>query len=449
MKLYLDIATSYYTESLTLIIGTGFSKWITNGKAPNWLELIVYCIDRIDPTLKDVFLVKDTGNGYISGDIPLTVVAQLLEIEAQKRNMILKDIACECIQSATIDSNIDKDKVNLFKSMFEDKKAINIITTNYDKIISEYIFQSSRIFTEGSVFSKVSSGIDIFHIHGIVTNPSSLVLTQNDYYNFQIKNNYFSRKLYTLIHENSIGILGYSLNDSDINFILNEANTQKMKNFHNGDIFYITKNEINSKLKDFYKLSFDIEVLENTTFEDFISKFNMQKHSANNMLESFSNIDSILAGKGTFEDEYLKIRDSFYQIIKHISMNGLSLSDGHIYTILLAVLQKKKEFCREYGAWEQYDHLSDWLIELLSIVDIKDIPQEGIKEVIIFSLNTCSRNQIWGHSWYAYRNWEKKWKNLLYNNQLFLKEIIVHEFTDSDPGEIKLLLEQTHDPHHI
>lgn len=443
MILFIDIATSYFTESLTLIIGTGFSKWITNGKAPNWLELIVYCIDIIDPALKDVFFVKE-NNSYIVGDIPLTIVAQLLEIEAQKKNMSLKDIACECIQAATIDSNIDKDKVSLFKSMFEDEKAINIITTNYDMILSDYIFQSKcRIFTEGTVFSKLSSGIDIFHIHGIVKNPSSLVLTQKDYYNFQIKNNYFSRKLYTLIHENTIGILGYSLNDPDINFILNEANTQKMKSFHNGDIFYITKDCINSKLKDFYKFSFDIEVIENTTFEDFISKFNLQKWNAKIMLKNFLNIDSILTGKGTFDDDYLRTRDAFYHIIRHIIMNGLSISNEHIYIILLAVLQKKMELCRQLNAWKQYDYLSDWLIELLSLVDLNEISNEDIKKIIIFSLKNCSRKKIPGYSWDAYKNWENKWKNMLYQNQVFLKKIIEDEFSEEDINEIKLLANQT------
>jgi hypothetical protein len=443
MNLYLNIASPYLTESLTLIIGTGFSKWITNGKALNWLELIIYCIDKIDPTLKDIFFVRDDKNDYIPDDIPLTIIAQLLEIEAQNKGMVLKDIACECINATTTDSNIDKDKVELFKSMFEDEKSINIITTNYDTILSDYIFPSQcRIFTEGAVFSKLSSGVDIFHIHGIVKNPRSLVLTQKDYYDFQLKNNYFSRKLYTLIHENSIGILGYSLNDPDINFILNEANTQKMKYSHTGDIFYITKNEINGKLKSFYKLTFDIEVLENTTFEDFIRRFKLQKYSAGNMLNNFSNIDVILSNKETFDDDYLKRRDSFYHITKYINMKGLNISNESIYTILLTILKKKENFCCEKDAWDQYDHLSDWLTELLAVIDINNIPQDKIKDIILFSLNTCNQTKVRGHSRDAYKNWEYKWKNMLYQNQIFVRKVIDNEFLAYDSHGIHLLENQ-------
>jgi hypothetical protein len=443
MNLYLSLALSYLAESLTLIIGTGFSKWITNGKAPNWLELIQYCIDKIDSSLKDIFLMKDDKNEYIPSDIPLSIVAQLLEIEAEKKGMVLKEIVCDFIHAATTDSNIDKDKVEMFRSMFEDEKSINIITTNYDTIISDYIFPSKcRIFTEGAVFSKLSSGVDIFHIHGILKNPQSLVLTQKDYYDFQLRNNYFSRKLYTLIHENSIGILGYSLNDSDINFIINEANTQKMKYSHTGDIFYITKNEINSKLKPFYKSTFDIEVLEKTTFEDFIIKFESQKTNAGNMLNRFSNINAILSNKEILDDDYLKKRESFFHITKYINMNGLNLLNDNIYALLLTILEKKKTFCGEDSAWEQYDHLSDWLIELLSMIELNDTAQEKIKEIIMFSLNNCSQKKVLGCSWDAYKNWEQKWKNMLFQNQIFVKNLIKQEFTPQDSRGRYLLIER-------
>jgi len=58
MSDYLDIATSLHTNSLTLFVGTGFSKYMTNGNAPNWLELLVECtkvIDNDDKLLNQLF----------------------------------------------------------------------------------------------------------------------------------------------------------------------------------------------------------------------------------------------------------------------------------------------------------------------------------------------------------------------------------------------------------
>ena len=48
MSDYLDISTSLHTKSLTLFVGVGFSKYMTNGAAPNWLELLVDCTEVID-----------------------------------------------------------------------------------------------------------------------------------------------------------------------------------------------------------------------------------------------------------------------------------------------------------------------------------------------------------------------------------------------------------------
>lgn len=268
-----------------------------------------------------------------------------------------------------------------------------------------------------------------------------MVLTQKDYYDFQLKNNYFSRKLYTLIHENTICILGYSLNDSDINFIINEANNQKTKYFHNGDIFYITKNEINKKLIDFYKYFYDIEVLGENTFENFINKFNSSKTEASTLIEKFSDINAILTGKVIFDDEYLRLRTSFYDILKLINMNGLSLSTQHIFEIIISILHRKQEFCREYGAWNQYDHLSDWLIELLSIVDLYDIYNKTeISDIILFSLENCSSDNYWGYSWESYRNWDNKWNNIRHPNQVELKKIITENMDENSRDRIKGLL---------
>jgi hypothetical protein len=83
MKDFIEIATSLHTNSLTLFVGTGFSKYVTNNEAPSWLELMVEAtkaIDKKDKLLKQLFHFNADGD-VIEAIYDLTVCAQILEVE--------------------------------------------------------------------------------------------------------------------------------------------------------------------------------------------------------------------------------------------------------------------------------------------------------------------------------------------------------------------------------
>ena len=42
---------------------------------------------------------------------------------------------------------------------------------------------------------------------------------------------------------------------------------------------------------------------------------------------------------------------------------GISYNDRKLISVLIDILVKKKEFTLEYGAWIQYEHYAEWLIE--------------------------------------------------------------------------------------
>ena len=82
-------------------------------------------------------------------------------------------------------------------------------------------------------------------------------------------------------------------------------------------------------------------------------------------------------------------------------------------------------FCQADGAWSQYEHLADWLIDIASIIIIKDTTIEtNFCDTVKFSFNNCSRENYRGYSWYAYRNWNRRWKEMKIENQLMLRDII-------------------------
>lgn len=96
-----------------------------------------------------------------------------------------------------------------------------VITTNWDNL-AEMIFSKFKVFTgqEDLIFSETFSIGEIYKIHGSVDKPKSLVLTKEDYDNFNSKNAYLASKLITIIVEHPIVFLGYSINDPNIQNLL-------------------------------------------------------------------------------------------------------------------------------------------------------------------------------------------------------------------------------------
>lgn len=208
---YIDISSSLYTNSLTLFVGTGFSKYITNGKAPSWLELLVEttkAIDKNDKLLNQLFN-SDSSDKIKESKYDLTICAQILENEYKRSKKNIKEEISRIIRTSVNEDTIDPKKISHLKDFFTKFGNVNIVTTNYDTIFSEYILPlTSRIIVEGSTIPRINTGQNIYHIHGSISKPKSIVLTINDYYNFQNTNNYFSRKFFTLLQETTVAILG-------------------------------------------------------------------------------------------------------------------------------------------------------------------------------------------------------------------------------------------------
>lgn len=111
---------------------------------------------------------------------------------------------------------LDQEIALLKKSMVD-----GIITTNWDLFL-ESVFPDFRVFVgqESVLFSNPQGIAEIYKIHGCVTAPSSLVLTDADYENFARKNPYLAAKLLTAFVEHPVVFLGYSLSDPNILAIL-------------------------------------------------------------------------------------------------------------------------------------------------------------------------------------------------------------------------------------
>ncbi|OYD81367.1 SIR2 family protein [Azospirillum brasilense] len=92
-----------------------------------------------------------------------------------------------------------------------------IITTNWDSFI-ESIFPDFRAYVgqDQLLFGSPQGIAEIYKIHGSSNEPNSLVLTKEDYSEFERKNPYLAAKLLTTFIEHPVIFMGYSLSDKNI-----------------------------------------------------------------------------------------------------------------------------------------------------------------------------------------------------------------------------------------
>ena len=101
------------------------------------------------------------------------------------------------------------------------KSLAGIITTNYDCLLErETDGYKSFVGQEELVFSAIQGWAEIYKIHGSITNPGSIVITESDYQHFMEYCPYLASKLMTIFMEYPIIFIGYSLSDPNVRIIL-------------------------------------------------------------------------------------------------------------------------------------------------------------------------------------------------------------------------------------
>ena len=118
-------------------------------------------------------------------------------------------------RNATYDAEVD-----LFKTVTVD----GIITTNWDTVLESFFPEFEVFIGQDEILFSPSQGIaEIYKIHGCSSQPNSLVLTTEDYDDFNRRNPYLAAKLLTVFVEHPVLFLGYSLSDENITDVLKQV----------------------------------------------------------------------------------------------------------------------------------------------------------------------------------------------------------------------------------
>ena len=103
----------------------------------------------------------------------------------------------------------------------------NIITTNYDSLF-ESVYGSGKlnvIFSDNHTTYIDTKKVNLFKIHGDLSNPDSIIITESDYNNFFSKDteqNTIWSVIKGIIATKSILFIGYSLEDTNVEVVFNK-----------------------------------------------------------------------------------------------------------------------------------------------------------------------------------------------------------------------------------
>ena len=148
-----------------------------------------------------------------------------------------------------------------------------VVTTNFDKIYETLCSGSTYTVMNYDDMNSIVHAIKsprnvILKAHGTIDKPDKIIFTARQYYESQEKYREFYEMLAALFMTNTVVFLGYSLNDPDINLILQYLHKTATESSPH---YLITKTGTPRQVKEHWKRVYNVEVIEyGEEYKDFI-----------------------------------------------------------------------------------------------------------------------------------------------------------------------------------
>ncbi len=419
MQPYYELAYALASESLCLFVGTGFSKHLTGGAAPDWETLLKQCcsvLENPDQLIEELF-TEDQAL------MPLEECASIISLQMKREGKDIYVTIADEINKLQSDPTI----VKPIREFAAKHPSLKFITTNYDLLIEEDILDGDKtVFCPGFPVNRQRKSNEVYHIHGAIKFPEEMVVTADDCYRFINFPNYFSKRLDTLLEENTTVIVVYSLGDVNFKSILNSHRYSSSHAVNRQHLFYLRRKKVPQHVKDYYDTSYGLRVIDSTEIPDLFTKIDTQYDAIKeDVKDAKAQLQRALVGQKKYTDSYLKKRESFTKILATISSTGFRITHPIVINFLKDTIQRKHGFTGEDGAWSQYDQLADWLIQIGCVMDLEGALLEGVYlEAVKTSFNNMSKTKILGKSWDAYKTWCAQWGELTFKNRTMIRKFV-------------------------
>lgn len=240
-------------------IGSGLSKRYLN--SPTWEELLKNCfkvyndndaefgllkINYKNNYPKIAYLIEKDFNYYFVKNVITKSNKELYNIYFQNKQLIdsgsispLKLYISYKLKDLKTNEIYKQERLSLTSFL---NKCANIITTNYDELLEHNCDYSTIVGHNKLILDECVGYGEIYKIHGSVSDPNSLILTEDDYNKFNDKKSFYHARLLLSFIEQPIIFIGYSITDNYILNILSDVDsnlTDRQKNILATRIIFI------------------------------------------------------------------------------------------------------------------------------------------------------------------------------------------------------------------
>jgi hypothetical protein len=397
--------------NLGLFVGAGFSKAIvdTDRKsiALGWGQLLTTASKRLRVPIRTL---RQEGSSY--PDLASRIcAAHAARTGGTSSKSLLK---LKRIISAATAWYPSEQKRAQFSHYLEKLAPSWIITTNYDQVLECLLPGASLSLGPDDTFTSKQGLIPIFHLHGVRSDPESLIISQEDYVALFRTNEYRQIRLAMALKESTTCLLGYSLGDVNVLTALDwsskvyqgEASTfprEVLQIIRTGD----------KEPRDPYRLENGIVVVEVAELADLFDEY----------------VESIPAWKRQQSRRKKKISE-VRQLFSDAAANDISafLEDPEWRKQILSSLPKYKiEFIKEFegflnrvvdhnkalssrsGAFYEYAKGLDMILDVLGTFPCNEFPP-ALLSAVVRALDRLANyiGKGLGNSFSASELWEKR-----------------------------------------
>ncbi len=409
-KVLEDLASSSIYGNLGVFAGAGVSMAIMNDGWDNialsWGQLLEKASSKFDID----FNSEISSFGFSYPELATKLCKKIAEKEDIKYDTAVNKLKEKLAELTSWYP--DKEKREEYFELFNALNPSWIITTNYDLILETVLTGRSISLGPDNQLSAPRGFIPVYHLHGTRTNPSSIIITQEDYISLFRPNEYRHIKLPLTIKESTTLILGYGLGDINVLTALDWSKNvyEKLKSNHPDSLVQVLRKEKPQSTP--YLDNNNITIIETKELNAFLNELKevIQKmhKSETEKSKDLKEFEEFL--KNPDETELAKfIDDKKYRIdiIELLSDFKDYLISGFLeyFSKVIELLWKRAE---PNGAFHAYAQQVNVFLDILINSKISNMPPALI-EMVAYNLNQVGSyiGLSYGESHEAHRLWNR------------------------------------------
>lgn len=418
---------SYEYGNLGLFIGAGFSKaTVDNGFdniALSWGELITEACEELG--IEQLKPEDYYGTSYPEIATKLcTLYAKNNKIPYKEAKERFKITVCNIVNWLP-----NKEKSKTFSEYLSLINPSWIVTTNYDLVIERLLTGKCKTLGPGDYFSSPKGLVPIYHLHGVRHDPTSIVITQEDYVSLFRPTEYRQTKLALTIKESTTLVLGYQLGDINVQSAVDWSVNifSKTQEYPGGVIQAVRKEEPSDEP---YQDSNGNIIIEIREIEDFLKEltqyFEIKGAESKEKIEKINNlIGKLDVDRDIRVDKFINHRSERLELLSKLSEFEQYMIVPYI-DFISACIDKTWENAIPDGAFEPYNQNLKILLDIVIEYEYDRMPP-ALFEFVAYSLDRVLNyvgedplKRYRGSSFSATKTWHSK-KGEIPN--LMLKEL--------------------------